>query len=163
MTPKTLKKETVEYLGKRLMDEYIAHTVYRSAANYCYNVGYLKAAKYYESEAEDELTHAKKIQDYLNGWNVYLAIPSIESAPKFKGLPEIVDYVYTLEYDLLKAYEKDSYECLEMDLPTFTFLQDFIKIQTEAVAEASDKVNALELINKENKLDVLYFANKYLK
>jgi ferritin len=164
MEPRTLKKETIKYLTARLHDEYAAHYLYRSAANYCYNVGYEKAAKFFDKEAEEELTHAKIIQKYANGWNVYLVMPEIEDTPMFDSLIGVVEGGYGVEVALLDSYGEDAMDCFEMkDLATFTFLQQFIDIQTKAVAEYSDKLNALKLIDTKNKLDILYYSNKYLK
>jgi ferritin len=164
MEPRTLKKETIKYLTARLHDEYAAHYLYRSAANYCHNVGYEKAAKFFDKEAEDELTHAKILQKYANDWNVYLVMPEIEDTPIFESFIDIIEKAYGIEVALLDSYEEDALDCFEMkDLATFTFLQQFIEIQTESVADYSDKINALKLIDTKNKLDVLYYSNKYFK
>jgi ferritin len=46
---------------------------------------------------------------------------------------------------------------------TFNFLQKYVTMQNESVAEFSDLLNALELIDINNRLDVLFFETKYFK
>jgi ferritin len=46
-------------------------------------------------------------------------------------------------------------------LMTFNFLQEFVDIQNESIAEMSDKLNAAQLIDVNNKLDLLHFEERY--
>ena len=46
-------------------------------------------------------------------------------------------------------------------LMTFNFLQGFVDIQNESIAEGSDKLNAAQLIDVNNKLDLLHFEERY--
>ena len=64
--PEKLPKDVVNLLLERLNDEFKAYYFYRSATNWCKNVGYFKAAEFFAKESEDELAHAKKIEDYLS-------------------------------------------------------------------------------------------------
>ena len=61
----------------------------------------------------------------------------------------------------MKAYNKDSASVLTEDLTTFDFLQKYREIQKESVIEFNDLINASNLINKNNKFEVLYFENTY--
>ena len=45
--------------------------------------------------------------------------------------------------------------------PTHNFIQKYVDVQNEAVGEYSDLLNALCLINPDNKLDLLYFEQTY--
>jgi ferritin len=58
---------------------------------------------------------------------------------------------------------KDSQSIFAIDLATFDFLQEFRQKQTDSVIEYSDLLAALELININNKLDVLHFEEIYFK
>jgi ferritin len=44
---------------------------------------------------------------------------------------------------------------------TFNFIQKYVDIQNDEVSEYSDFLNALVLIDTNNKLDVLYFEQTY--
>ena len=62
--PNVLKPEVVKLINQRIGDEYTAHYFYRSAANWCHNMEYKKAAEFFDHEADDELIHAKGLQKY---------------------------------------------------------------------------------------------------
>jgi ferritin len=66
-----------------------------------------------------------------------------------------------MEYTLFKAYAANQRAILGDDPATFNFIQGFVNIQNESVAEYSDLLNALLLVNPNNKLDLLYFENQY--
>ena len=82
---------------------------------------------------------------------------------KFQSLADIVEKAYQLELDLFNKYTKDSQAIFAIDLATFDFLQGYRQIQTDSVIEYSDLLAALELINVNNKLDVLHFEEIYFK
>lgn len=162
LTPIKLNEAIVTLLTDRIKDEYTAHYYYRNAANWCKDANYVKAAAFFEAEAVNELEHAKMLQDYMTSWNVVPMIPSTTpDSTKFDNLIEIVNGGYKLEYNLLVDYNDISSKLLTIDLTTFDFLQQFRKIQNESVAEYSDLLNAANLINVNNKFEVLYFENKY--
>jgi ferritin len=48
------------------------------------------------------------------------------------------------------------------DLTTFDFLQEYRTGQKESVVEYNDLLNALELVDKNDKFQVLYFEQTYL-
>lgn len=160
-TPKKLSDVSVEILNNRIADEYTAHYFYRNAANWCNDAGYVKAGAFFEGEAEAELGHAKKLQEYLIGWNVKPTMPSIKGDLDFDGLIDIVNKAYNLEYSLMEKYNEDSLEILNTDLTTFDFLQEFRTIQRGEVFEYADLLNGAALVDVTNKLDVLYFENQY--
>ena len=160
--PNQLKKEVVSLINQRIGDEYTAHYFYNSAANWCAGAGYLKAAVFFTTETANELTHAQKLQKYLVNWNVLPVIPKVETHVDFGNLPEIIERAYELELDLYKKYIADSQVLFTSDLATFDFLQEFRGIQTESVAEYSDLLNALQLIDIDKRLDLLHFEELYL-
>ena len=160
-TPKTLADSTVKILTDRLRDEYTAHYTYRNAANWCRNANYKKAAAYFEDEAAEELEHAKGLQDYLTQWNLLPAIPAAPTKKAFKSLIEIVNGAYEMEYGLLEKYSENQTDFFKEHIPSFNFIQEYVDIQNQAVGEYSDLLNALELIDVNDKLNVLYFENNY--
>ena len=52
-------------------------------------------------------------------------------------------------------------ELADLHPATFNFIQKYVDIQNGEVEEYSDFLNALELVNVENKFEVLYFENTY--
>ena len=160
-TPKTLADASVKILTDRLGDEYTAHYFYRNATNWCAGIGYLKAAAFFAQEAENELDHAKGLQKYLVDWNVMPLLPSIKPNVTFSDLIDIINKAYALEYALFESYNRDSKQLFNTDLTTFDFLTTYRTGQTESVIEYSDLLNAAELVNTDNKFEILYFEQTY--
>jgi ferritin len=160
--PITLSEAIVSMLNKRIGDEYAAHYFYNAAANWCNNVGYKTAAAFFTAEADSELGHARGVQKYLIDWNALPQIPKVETFYDFGNLPEIIDAAYKLELDLFNKYIKDSQSIFAVDLATFDFLKEYRDIQTTSVAEYSDMLNALALIDINDRLSLLEFEETYL-
>ena len=160
-TPKTLADTSVKILTDRLGDEYTAHYFYRNATNWCAGIGYMKAAAFFAQEAENELDHAKGLQKYLVDWNVMPLLPSIKPNVTFSDLIDIINKAYALEYALFESYNRDSKQLFDTDLTTFDFLTTYRTGQTESVIEYSDLLNAAELVNIDNKFEILYFEQTY--
>lgn len=159
--PATLEAAVVSCLTERLGDEYTAYYFYRNAANWCKGAGYNKAAAYFGQESQTELEHAQGIQDYLVNWNHQPAIPQVETKCTCSSLVGIINHAYKMEYSLFKAYSANQRAILGDDPATFNFIQGYVNIQNESVAEYSDLLNALLLVNPNNKLDLLYFEQQY--
>lgn len=162
ISPVGLPMETVQILEHRIGGEYNAHYAYRSAANWCKNVNYKKAAEFFDKGADEELDHAKDLQNYLTQWNCMPKIPKTNTNFEFSSLTQIISEIYGIEYGLLGDYSQSAFSVFKSgDLATFSFFQKYIDIQNKSVAEFSDLLNALELINIENKLDLLVFEERY--
>ena len=159
--PNTLRSEVLNLLNIRIGDEYAAHYFYRSAANWCHNMSYKKAGSFFDDEANNELAHALKLQEYIVQWDGFPEIPQVPSIHKFENLAEIVVRAYDMEFGLFTKYMENSKTVFNLDLATFDFLQFFRTEQTAAVAEYADLLNALQLINPENNFELLYFENQY--
>lgn len=159
--PKTLPSEVEAILNERLGDEYTAYYFYRNAANWCKNVNYKKAASFFNSEAEGELGHAQGIQDYLTQWNLIPEIPQVPTTHKFDSLVDIINKAYEIEYNLLEKYSVNQKELDSVHPATFNFIQKYVDIQNGEVEEYSDFLNALQLVDSNNKFEVLYFENTY--
>ena len=159
--PKTLPSEIETTLNTRLGDEYTAYFFYKNAENWCKGANYPKAAAFFGGEAAAELTHAQGIQDYLTQWNLIPAIPPAPTQVSFSSLIDIINKAYQLEYALLQKYSEDQQKFFSIHSGTFNFVQKYVDYQTAEVAEYSDYLNALTLINTESKLDILFFEDKY--
>jgi ferritin len=165
MKPYKLEAPVVSLLEKTILQEYNAQYFYQAAANWCKEIGYINAGSFFQDESNDELTHSQGLQDYLVSWNV---VPMLPNIPKpqcdFNTLPEILEDAYKMEYDLYEIYEQISNEIFKMgDTCTFDFLKKYRKIQRLAVAEYSDFLNKLDLIDVNNKLNVYLFEQSEFK
>ena len=159
--PKTLPTEVVDALNKRLADEYAAHYLYRNAANWCRGVNYPKAAAFFDAEAVAELEHALKVENYITQWNLLPQIPAAPTMQTFTSLVDVINKAYEIEYDLFEKYSADQSMFFSVHQASFNFVQEFVSKQSDSVAEFSDLLNALELIDTESRLDLLFFEDKY--
>ena len=161
LKPKMLTDDIVSMLNDRLADEYTAHYFYRTAANWCAGVNYKKAAEFFAAEASAELEHAEKLQKYLVDWNCTPVLPSVKFKGEFSSLIDIVNKSYAIEYKLGDDYQQNASEAFTKHLMTFFFLQEFVDIQNESIAEFSDLLNAAQLIDVSSKLDLLHYEERY--
>jgi len=162
--PKTLNDiagKLSETLNERIGDEYTAYYFYRNAANWCKGANYNKAGEFFENEASAELEHSKGVQDYLTQWNIIPTIPQAPTNVTFTSLVDVINKAYEMEYGLLEKYSMDQIAFAEIHPATFNFIQKYVDIQNNEVSEYSDLLNALELIDCNNKLDVLFFEKNY--
>jgi ferritin len=156
-----LDSKTVQILTDRIKDEYIAHYYYRAAANWCQDMNYKKAAEFFKNEADDELTHAKGIQEYMVDFNIIPEIPQAPTSHSFDSLVDIIYGAYKVELALMKEYNKNSQELFASDITTFDFLKKYRNFQKGAVVEYNDLINAIDLVDKTDKFQILYFEQTY--
>lgn len=156
-----LPDKIVGFINDRIADEYAAHYLYNAAANWCEDKAYKKAAKFFLSESTAELDHARGLQGYLTQWNIIPKVASVQTNHDFSSLVDIINKAYKIEYDLYKKYNDISKQSLVIDPATFDFFGKYREIQNESVAEFSDLLNALELIDSNNKFELLYFEQTY--
>ena len=64
-------------------------------------------------------------------------------------------------FESMKEYNKNSQELFASDITTFDFLKKYRKFQKGAVVEYNDLINAIDLIDKTDKFQVLYFEQTY--
>ena len=162
-TPKLymLSDKTINILTNRLADEYTAHYYYRAAANWCNDMNYKKASAFFTTEANTELQHAEGLQKYMTDFNIIPEIPTVDTEFNFENLVDIIYGAYSMELGLMKAYNKDSQIVFSEDITTFDFLRTYREGQKESVVEYNDLINALELVDKTDKFQVLYFEQTY--
>lgn len=143
--PHKLPPATEDMINARIKDEYDAMGFYRAASNWCLNAGYEEAADFFADEAKSEAGHAKKLQDFLVGWNLIPVIPVMDKPnPNFADLIDVFNQAYQLEYLLYEYYERNSIDILKSGDPcTFDFLAELRKIQSDSVREYSDFLNEI--------------------
>jgi hypothetical protein len=74
---------------------------------------------------------------------------------------DVIYGAYKIELALMKEYNKNSQELFTSDITTFDFLKDYREFQKGAVVEYNDLINAIDLIDKTDKFQVLYFEQTY--
>ena len=163
INPRKLDNSIIALLEGALSEEYTAHYFYRNATNYCKNAGYTGGEKFFSEEAESELTHAKLLQNYLADWNVMPKMAKIDAPDSISGLVDAISKAYDLELFLYDKYNEISKKILPINSEAFDFLQKFRDIQKSSVAEYSDLINQLRLIDSSDKFQLFYFDQEILK
>ncbi len=156
-----LDDKTIKIITERIKDEYTAHYYYRAASNWCKDMNYKKAAEFFSNEADDELTHAKTLQEYMVDFNVIPEIPQAKTKHDFDNLIDVVYGAYKMELGLMNSYNKNSQELFNSDITTYDLFTELRIIQKGAVVEYNDLINASNLIDKKDKFQVLYFEQTY--
>jgi ferritin len=130
-------------LNERGRDEIIASHTYRYASTCFQKQGLFGLQKYYMNESKSELKHRGLLEDFANNMGAELDMPAIPAIEFKKEDPKgILEHLYDIEVNLLRAYEKDHKEA--DSVATKVFLQDMIRTQTEGVGEAGDNLALLE-------------------
>jgi ferritin len=88
-------------------------------------------------------------------------MPTVKPNITFTDLIDIVNKAYALEYGLFESYNEDSKALFTSDITTFDFMTTYRTRQTESVIEYSDLLNAAELVDINNKFEVLYYEQTY--
>jgi ferritin len=143
----------------RLANEYEAHLFYRNASNWCENTGFTKAAAYFAKEAADELTHAEKLQKFLNDWGVFFTVPNVTVTPVFIGLYDCINKAYGIEVPLYQNYNQNAGEVFDLDKSTFELFQEMVQIQYSSVAEYRTMIDNMALYGND-KLAVKMFEDE---
>lgn len=160
--PNKLPQEVVDLLLPLIGFEFKAFYFYRSLSNWCKGIGYDKAAEYFAKESDDELIHAKKLEDFLVLWNVTPILPLITQPElEFTDLADGIQKAYDLEYALYEEYEEASIKIFKIgDVCAFDTLQFFRNQQTQSVGEYSDMINILDGVNTKDKFQMLLLEQK---
>lgn len=131
----------------RMKNEYEAHYLYDNCANYCENVGYDKAAKFFREEAKSELKHALKLKEYLNKYGVPFTTPTPIVTPVINSLADCVYKGYGIEVTLYKEYNADAISVMHEDTSLYMLFCEMVNIQFESVAEYRTLIDKLALYN----------------
>lgn len=127
-----------------------AFYLYRHGSGWCRNVGYDIAADYFQKESDDELKHARRIETLLSDYGFTPPMPDLDGVSEvYNGLPDLIDAAYNAEHDLLLEY-RDAIK--EMPAEVAVWMQKFLTIQRESVAEYLTMKNKLSLAKDTNLL-----------
>jgi ferritin len=111
--------------------------------------GWFGAQKFFESESDTELTHYRKIRDFVNDMgSVLKSITTYQITEQIAGIEDALDLFYVTELNLLRTYT-DAYKQMDQegneDCMSEPLMLEFIRIQTESVGEAGDLLKRFEI------------------
>ena len=157
-----LSEKMLKKLNDQVNAELYSAYLYLSMAAYFESIGLSGFAKWMEAQTMEEMTHAKKIYDYINerGGRVILEAiekPKIEwSSPleAFEDAYKHEQYVSSLINNLVDIAVE------EKDHATNNFLQWFVAEQVEEEASADEIVQKLKLVG--NKGNAIFMMDREL-
>lgn len=153
MKTSILKPEAKNGLNLSLKSEYTTSHTYTQLANYMQRLGLFGFEKFFRSESEDELKHAKILIDYANDMGDVLNVPTIEAIQEFpQDGGEALDIAYQMELNLMNQYGKIYSDIEENDPVTAQFLLQFLEIQRKSVGEYGDLIAKYDIAKRTNEI-----------
>lgn len=135
-----------ELIGQELKAMY--H--YVASANWCQENGYLRAYDFFLGESKDEKEHSEILQKYMLDMGSCPELDDIETPEAdYECLNCVIEAALEMETELGMMYSKFAGELTSSDFMTLTKIQDFIKIQTEAIGFYGDICSAGEGLSKD--------------
>jgi len=135
-----------ELIGQELKAMY--H--YVAAANWSQENGYLRAYDFFLAESADEKLHSEILQKYMLDMGACPELDDIETPEAdYECINCVIEAALEMETELGMMYSKFASEIMESDFMTLTKIQEFIKIQTEAIGFYGDVCAAGEGLSKD--------------
>lgn len=134
--------------------ELTAHQAYSALANYCSlpSVSYPGFAKLFRREADEEWTHARKFMDYIIRRGNNFPMPAIKEVDieDRTDMIKLLETAMELELEVLASMNNLHSECDGAnDVDAAVFLDDFIREQTEAIAELDSKITIVRRLSSD--------------
>lgn len=143
-----LKKSIEEALNKQVMREMYSSNLYLAMSSYFHTLNLNGFANWMRVQAQEEMTHAMKIFDYIISRGGQAIVSSIEAPPtKWDSPLDAFNSAYNHE-QLVTAWinEITDLAIAEKDHPTHLLMQWFINEQVEEEANTLDIVERLKLV-----------------
>jgi len=150
MKSNLLSKKVENKLNELIGQELHAMYTYVAAANWCQENGYLRAYDFFLGESADEKLHSEVLQKYMLDMGSCPELDDIDTPEAdYECLNCVIEAALEMETALGKMYSKFASDLVAEDFMTLTKIQEFIKIQTEAIGFYGDVCAAGEGLSKD--------------
>lgn len=150
MKKSLLSSKVESKLNELIGQELHAMYTYVAAANWCQENGYLRAYDFFLGESADEKLHSEVLQKYMLDMGSCPELDDIDTPEAdYECLNCVIEAVLEMETELGMMYSKFASELTSSDFMTLTKIQEFIKIQTEAIGFYGDICAAGEGLSKD--------------
>jgi ferritin len=148
---KSLLSSSVEFkLNELIGQELHAMYTYVAAANWCQENGYLRAYDFFLAESADEKLHSEVLQKYMLDMGACPELDDIDTPViDCECLNGVIYQALEMETALGKMYSEFASNLVSEDFMTLTKIQEFIKIQTEAIGFYGDICSAGEGLSQD--------------
>ena len=135
-----------ELIGQELHAMY----TYVAAANWSQENGYLKAYDFFLAESADEKLHSEVLQKYMLDMGSCPELSDIDTPViDCECLYGVISQALEMETELGVMYSEFASDLVSEDFMTLTKIQEFIKIQTEAIGFYGDICSAGEGLSQD--------------
>ena len=119
------------------------------------NLGYLEAEKYFYNESNEEKEHFDMWKEYVLGRGNDFEIPAIDS-PEAAGntLYDLAELALAMEAEVSTMYQEAAADVFPICQMTYRKMQEFIKIQEDAMKFYVDACTVLAKLDKAGELVV---------
>lgn len=129
------------------------HAFYMDLSVIANGLGYLRAEKFFQSEAEEERGHFVKWINYVTGRGNSIKTPKVDGGNvKAKSLYELIELSLEKEIEVSEAYQDAAKQLFAQDQLVYQEIMDFLKIQNEAIKFFTDACALLEGLDKTGEL-----------
>ena len=150
MKKSLLSSKVESKLNELIGQELHAMYTYVAAANWCQENGYLRAYDFFLAESADEKLHSEVLQKYMLDMGACPELDDIDTPEvDCDCLNGVIYQALEMETELGMMYSKFAGELTSSDFMTLTKIQEFIKIQTEAIGFYGDICAAGEGLSKD--------------
>ena len=148
---KLISDKIEEYLNASIKKEMESATIYYGMAVWLNKVGYDYGYELFKKFGDEELKHAKQLEEYIDNRNCTAVIPVISKpAQTFSTCKQVIETAYQHEIDIENNYKVLCTMAIrEGDFTTFHLAQHFINEQVEEVDKFLSLINLIN-INEDN-------------
>lgn len=143
-----LNKRLEQELNQQLNREFFSAYLYMSMASYFQSVDLLGFANWMQIQTQEELTHAKKIYNFINQRGGRVILEQIEK-PKTNWETPLAAFEESLKHEVFITNSINNIvnaALEEKDHATNIFLQWFVTEQVEEEASVTEIINKLKLM-----------------
>lgn len=141
--PKLISDKTEELLNASIKKEYDSAHMYYGMAVWLNKMGFDNGYKLFTKYGDEEISHAHKLEDYIDNRNCCAIIPvTIKPKQEFSECSDILKEAYDHEVAVENNYKAISVAALrEGDITTFNQMQWYISEQVEELDKFLTLIN----------------------
>ena len=146
-----MSKKMTDALNEQIKNEYYSAYMYLAMSAYLADLGLPGFASWMRVQAQEEVTHANKMYDYVLSRGGKIELKTIVAPPKtWKSVLDVMQAAFAHEQFVTKCInEMTDLAVKEKDHASQIFLSWYVTEQVEEEENFTDLVNALKLIKGE--------------
>jgi ferritin len=161
---KLISDDIESFLNKAIQHERTNTQLYAGMYSWLVNSGFNNAGEVMLKWSDEEMTHAHKVEEYIDDRNACIIIPALEKPPcTFKSIMEVLMAIFDREVATEELYKVLQTKALrEADHPTHTFATWFISEQKEEIVKIRKLIDYANLLGEGNPM-LNYFIDQEFK